>query len=253
MKTDKTYITLSLIAVLLINANTASADIKADTDTILDWTERTFPADLPSHQPTKEFNNWLYREYLKTDLYTGINTLDNGVYYIYGANLRAGGQPIFYNTIANLLPKASLPAPACDGSQLPAGFTMTQNGNQVKVSTNGCIPEPNDDPNYCPQVPSANGISILSTINTTVTITGQTNSDTNTDKLCVKNLLPSSAIPTITLDLCYIVDNKEQRTKGTITAQKVDDCFKTDAVYVSDPITQDVWFNTGEGFLLAPR
>lgn len=245
MKPNKTFVILSLVTAMFTGTHNAVADITADANTILNWAEQTFPLQLPPTQSTLTFNQWIYRNYPGTDYYAGINTQDKGVYYITGAAFRAGGQPIYYDMVANVLVKTT--APACDATQLPAGFTMTQNGNQVTVSTVGCIPQPADDPNFCPQAAAANGASVLNTMNKTVTTAGQSTPVTGSVSMCTQNLVATAATPTINLNLCYLVNNVQQKTVGTITTQKVGNCFTTNALWVTDLITQNVWFNNGDG------
>lgn len=255
MNINKTYAMLVLTTTLWANIPNVAADIKTDTETILNWTEQAFPTVLPTHQPTQEFNNWLYREYLSTDLYTGINTLDNGVYYIYGKDLASGKAPVFYKSTSALLGEITgngVPngnkVKACDVSKMPAGHQITQNGNTVKVSTNGCIPEPLETPDYCP--PKAGTISFLSRMN--VTTTTGTDAKPNVITFCTMNASPESIGATIELDVCYIDDAKppvSTKTQGKMEFEQVADCLKTNADYVTDVVNDRFWVNTENGFL----
>lgn len=253
MNINKTYMVLALTTALWTNIHDAVADIQTDAETILNWTEQAFPAALPTHQPTQTLNNWLYREYLSTDLYTGVNTLDNGVYYIYGKDLASGKAPVFFKSTSALLGEITgnggiIDAKACDVSKIPAGHQVTQNGNTVKVSTNGCIPEPLETPDYCPQ--KTGNISFLSHMN--VTTTTGTDAKPNTITFCTMNASPESIGVTVELDVCYNDDAKppvSTKTQGKVEFEQVADCLKTNADYVTDIANDRFWANTGNGFL----
>jgi hypothetical protein len=99
---------LGIAALLATSIQGVSADIKSDADTILNWAEKTFPTLLPPTQPTQSLDTWLFRAYLSTDFYTGINSRDNGVYYITGDALRKGGNPIYFDSVSNALKQATV-------------------------------------------------------------------------------------------------------------------------------------------------
>lgn len=251
MNMNKTYAAVVFIAALGGNTHNAVADIKADAETIFNWTEKTFPAVLPSHQPTQATSNWLYREYLSTDIYTGININDNGVYYIYGKDLAAGKAPVFYKPTSALLSEiGGNKSTACDASKIPAGHQIVETGNTVKISTNGCIAEPLETPEYCPQ--NTGTISFLTRMNTSVTI-GTTTPTPNTIVFCTMNAAPNAIGKTVELDVCYNDDAqppRSTRTQGKLEFEQVADCLKTEATYVIDSASERFWIRTDEGDFL---
>ncbi|NOT86365.1 MAG: hypothetical protein HOP02_16635 [Methylococcaceae bacterium] len=249
----KTVLTLSFAVAFLANVNGALADIKTDSETILNWAEQKYPDALPTHQPTKTESQWLYRFYLNTNLYTGINTQNNNVYYITGEALKAGKDPVLFDSIPNALKLATPSAgKACDASKLPAGHTATQIGNVLKITTNGCIPEPLDDLDYCPPKAIENGISLKTTQEVTVTVDNIAEPPIKVIS-CTKNVSPDAATPTIELDVCYsdttMTPPVNAKTQGKIVYEQVADCLNTDATTVTDIFNDEFWFNPGDGFV----
>lgn len=79
----------------------ASADIAKDTEALLDWAENTFPQYFPNHEKTQSSDPWLYRYYLETGVYAGVNLNDNGV-YVFGGPWGIAS-PTYINTLSSLL------------------------------------------------------------------------------------------------------------------------------------------------------
>ncbi|MFI3136028.1 MAG: hypothetical protein QX197_04550 [Methylococcaceae bacterium] len=90
-------------ATILFHAGSATADIKADADRILDWGEATLPTLMSPHQPTNQFDKYWYRAYGNNDFYTAVNSQDNGVYYGSIAAFLNGVKPTFYKSVADAL------------------------------------------------------------------------------------------------------------------------------------------------------
>lgn len=224
---------------LLISVNNAMADIKTDADSIFNWGEGVLPALMSSHQPTQQFDKYWYRAYAATDFYAAINAEDNRVYYGSIAAFLNGVKPTFYKSVADTLADVAASKPtsgtSCDISKLPAGYKVTQTGDTVKMVTDGCIPEPKTTPDYCPQFAKENGISKKSTMTLSSASVG------GTLIMCVKNAAPDN-IRVIELDICYSTGRyANQRLQSKIVSEEVADCFKTDAVGVSDAFTGEVW------------
>lgn len=249
------YKLLPLAIILLAQANPCVADITSDAEIILNWAEKTYPDLLPSKETTKKAEPYLYRNYISTDLYVGVNKQDSNVYYIGGAALSRGGAPILFDSVANVLKQAA-PATtsnaACDATTLPAGVTVTQSGNVIKIATNGCIPEPkNTNNNFCTSNATGN-VSVKATL----TFETITNGVSETGKFvgCTSNATGANISARVESDLCYIkgAPPVTTQTKGTQVYERVDDCFKTDAQVVNDLLTNEAYFNSGSGFVKVP-
>jgi hypothetical protein len=127
---------------------------------------------------------------------------------------------------------------ACNISKMPPGFKVTQTGSAVKVSTDGCIPEPQGTPDYCPQLAKENGVSRKMTMT----------SSGKTFVSCVKNASPN-ALRTVDLDVCYSTgSNANKRVQGNISYEEVADCLTTDALMVKDLFTGESWVKVGGVF-----
>lgn len=196
MSMHKKRLVIACAIALTGHLNAAVADIATDANTLLNWGEINYPNILTESSDTQRIDGWYYRYYTKSKAYVGINSMDNGVYILYG---QPGDKPTYVDSLANLLarmapvPVSPTPAPlaeptptptpliidtplpppiivdksevACDSATAPQGVSYTQNGSNITISTNGqCIATPKTD--MCiPTINSASGISVLKQLN----------------------------------------------------------------------------------------
>lgn len=273
--------TLCLIS-LLSSHNLVSAATTAQLTTLFSWAESTFPLYFPEPQTTQEVDPWTFNLY-STGIYIAEN---NGEIYVYGG-VFGTVSPTYVDTLDNLLALIASTggdgsAAACDTTSIPEGMSVTQDGNTVNVSTNGqCIAMPeNQTGNFCapPVQPTATGISVLSTTNTTsfqttgltIDIQGIPNPlDTIQSSLssttCTINVPAEDANFVVNSDICFDVTDQYSGLSdlpgvgitinppvtlaytGTTTGQVVANCFATDATVVSDAVTGETWVRGADG------
>ena len=273
---------------LLCNTHSVLADTASDTETLLNWAEKTYPKIFQSHQATQNIEPWLYRYYPESGIYAGVNKNDNSVYVLGGP---WGNNPTVIDTLASLINEinnsgGSGGIAACDTANVLAGVTYSQSGNVVTVTTNGhCVAAPDlTNTNLCqvPQQTTASGISLLSS--NTITASSIAGISTSIPGLpnpfqaivdaaanvkhCTMNAPAETANLVVNSDLCLdittaitgaigslpidgivITPPVNYFTKGTYTSQSVPDCFETDATTISDALTGEVWINQGGGFV----
>lgn len=280
MKLSKTYLALSA-ALFVLNFPHAMADFNADVEIILNWGEKTFPQYLPVHDETKTLDIWRYRYYKATNLYVGANTQDNGIYVLSGA---PGAQPGRFGLVADVLKTINNSASqACDQTQLPPGFSYSQSGNVVNVTTNGqCVVAPKKP--ICTPTGTANGLSVLSTANITkYELHGITFNDPKLKDFiepeiqkatkvqsCIINAPETYVSQQINLDLCLDVTDQLSSFEAmlaniatvtkpvtmtlqgnvinetTVNGQAVD-CFTSTASNIVNALTKEVWIKDADG------
>ena len=87
---------LSVCTVTLFSSiNFVSADMVSDTEKLFNWAESAYPQFFPGHQTTQSIEPWLYRYYADTQIYTGVNKNDIGVYLLGGP---WGNNPAFIDS-----------------------------------------------------------------------------------------------------------------------------------------------------------
>ncbi|MEK7708812.1 MAG: hypothetical protein AAB376_03525 [Pseudomonadota bacterium] len=271
---------------LFFNTHSALADTASDTETLLNWAEKTYPAIFPSHQATQNIEPWLFRYYPEFGIYAGVNKNDNSVYVLGGP---WGDNPTVIDTLASLINEidnsgGSGGIAACDTTNVLAGVTYSQSGNVVTVTSNGqCVTAPAlTNTNLCqvPKQTTASGISLLSSNTITassivgISIPGMPSlfqdiiNEAASVKHCTMNAPAATANLVVNSDLCLdittaitgaigslpidgivITPPVNYFTKGTYTSQSVPDCFETDATTISDALTGEVWINQGGSFV----
>lgn len=282
----KQLISSACALVLLGNIQIASADLASDAEALLNWAENTYPELFPSPRATQSLEPWLYRFYPETNTYAGVNKNDNGVYVMGGP---WGDNPTYIDNLPNLISfinnsGGNSNIPACNTANAPAGFSYSQSGNVVTITTNGqCIEIPNTTTNFCetPVQPTQTGISVLSTSNVTsaewqgITFNQSLPIDplaslTGTSKYCTINAPAEQINLVVNSDICMDMTKQLEgsfadliasgfatvtppitfATKSTHSGQTVSDCFATDADSIYDAFTQDVWIKQeGGGFV----
>lgn len=293
----KKKLVLACTLIMLTNVKGAFADTAADAETILNWAETTYPEFLTNHEVTKTYQQWLFRYYAKTDLYIGINTQDNRVYSLFGSpnaavvNLgsvdgflqqatASAVAPTVNEPVVDVPVTVAEPAPACDQSYTPAGLSYAQNGNAMRVTTNGqCVAFPMVD--MClPTTPVAGGLSVLKRMNiqsyelkgisfaipsVAQTLDPQIKNAANI-KTCVKNAPQNFAAMGVSVDGCFDVTDRVKdfpsikglitvtppvgiQLQGDINTEVVADCFSTDALIVTDAVTHEIWDNKNGRFI----
>ncbi len=273
---------------LLINTHSAFSGIASDTETILNWSEKTYPELFPSHQATQSIEPWLFRYYPESGIYAGVNQNENAIYVLGGV---LGSNPTFIDNLSNLINQIGNSGgdgniAACETTNTPAGIVYSQSGNVISVSSNGqCIIAPElSNTNICkvPQQTAASGISVLSSNTVTSSkIEGLTTSTpglpnpvqtivdaTANVKHCTINATTEAASLVVNSDLCFDITSAitpllasfplegivvtppiKYSATGTNTSQIVADCFATDATTISDAFSGETWINQNGSFV----
>lgn len=270
--------------VLLANIHVASADLASDTEALLNWAENTYPQFFPGRRATQSLEPWLYRFYPEANTYAGVNKNDNGVYVLGGP---WGDNPTFIDTLPSLINHITNTGgnsniTACNTANVPAGFSYSQSGNVVTVTTNGqCIEIPTST-NYCetPAQPAQTGISVLSTSNVTSSLwNGITfnlslpinplEAFTGSTKHCTINAPAEQINLVVNTDICLDMTTQLEgslteliaqgivtvnppitlATKSTYSSQSVPDCFATDAESIYDAFTRETWIKQNGTFV----
>ncbi len=273
---------------LLINTHSAFSGIASDTETILNWSEKTYPELFPSHQATQSIEPWLFRYYPESGIYAGVNQNENAIYVLGGV---WGSNPTFIDNLSNLINQIGNSGgdgniAACETTNTPAGIVYSQSGNVISVSSNGqCIIAPElTNTNICkiPQQKAASGISVLSSNTVTSSkIEGLTTSTpglpnpvqtivdaTANVKHCTINATTEAASLVVNSDLCFDITSAitpllasfplegivvtppiKYSATGTNTSQIVADCFATDATTISDAFSGETWINQNGSFV----
>jgi hypothetical protein len=273
----KTFLTSACTLALLGSFSSAFADINSDAERLLNWAEITYPTIFTTRKTTLRQGPWIYRNYSEVGILAGVNTSDNKVYVMGGP---WGNTPTVVGPLTTLMARVdgtTSPPPSssqiCDAASVPAGMSVTQNGNVITVTTNGnCIVPPTDQ-NYCefdlPEQPQVTNIHVLTTgVTSSVSLTGITSTFPGlldqfqqsglNFKTCVINApTESTANLTINTNVCYDISAQigaipsnpfltitppvRQTVVATATTTRVSDCFATTADSVTDLVTKDVW------------
>lgn len=278
---QKRQLILSICAlVFLVNTNLAFSETVSDTETLLNWAEKTFHELFPSNQATQNIEPFLFRHYPETGISVGVNQNDNDVYGLGGI---WGNNPTFIDSLPNLLGQIANSGgngdiAACDTTNSPAGIAYSQSGDVVSITTNGqCISVPDlNTTSICqmPQQTTASNISMLSSNTVTssrmegieTTIPGLPNpfqaivDATASIKHCTLNAVSETVSLVVNSDLCFDITTALSALlsdftvegisvtppvnyffKGTNVSQTVADCFATDATTISDAFTGEAW------------
>lgn len=272
----KTLLTSACTLALLGSFSFAFADINSDAERLFTWAEANYPSIFTTRKPTLRQGPWIYRNYSEVGILAGINTGDNKVYVMGGP---WGNTPTAIGPLTTLMARVdgtTNPPPTssqiCDASAVPAGINVSQNGNVITVTTNGCIVAPTDQ-NYCefdlPDKPQVTNMHVLTTgVVNSISLTGITSTFPGlldqfqqsglNFKACVINAPTESAVNlTINSNVCYDISAQmgaipsnpfltitppvRQSVIATATTTRVADCFATTADSVTDLVTNDIW------------
>ncbi|SDH13770.1 hypothetical protein [Nitrosomonas sp. Nm132] len=266
---------------LLGGTHFALADTVSDTETLLNWAEKTYPQFFPSHQTTQSIEPWLFRHYPEANIYAGVNKHENNAYVMGGP---WGNEPTLIDTLPNIINHIADTGgnggiAACNTANVPAGLVFTQKDNIVNVTTNGeCIEIPSNT-NFCetPKQSAETGISVLSASSVATTAWSgitlsipfdpstfsasnvkhctihapaeQANLIVNTD-ICMDmtKQLESQLMPLIAQGLATVTPPITLTTQSTFQSQQVADCFATDATTIYNAVTQEMWIKGDGGF-----
>ena len=282
MKFSIKYWLVTISAFLVLgHVPMVSADLNSDTEKLLNWAETTYPNYFPTHQITQSIDPWLFRYYPDSKIYAGVNKTNNDVYVLGGP---WGDTPARIASLAELM--AQVPVDpgndtACDTTSVPQGMAYSQNGNVINITTNGCIPLP-ENSNVCetPQQPAATGISVLTTMTTNAppAFAGITISDPSiaqafqpmlsaftSSKHCVVHVPAESANLVVNTNVCFDMTSALQDLAGvpgvtitppvtmalnnTTSSVTVPDCFATDASTIYNAVTNETWINQNGTFV----
>lgn len=281
----KQLISSACALILVGNIQIASADLVTDTETLLNWAENTYPQFFPSRRATQSLEPWLYRYYPETNTYAGVNRDDNGVYVMGGS---WGDSPTYIDNLPSMIGLINNSGgngsiPACNTANAPTGFSYSQSGNVVTITTNGqCIKVPNVATNFCetPAQPTQTGVSVLTTSAVTsaewrgITFSSSFPTDplasmTGTFKQCTINAPAEQTNLVVNSDTCMDMTEELEASfaslieagyatvtppitfasKSTYSSQAVADCFATDADSIYDAFTQQVWIKQNGQFV----
>ena len=286
MKNKFRHLILSLCTVfLLVAISPVSAQQSQSAETLFGLAETNFPQFFPNPQTTMIITPWTYRFYPSTGIYLGVN--DDGNVYVLGGQFGADiNNPTFVGTLSGLIAQLTPSGggdntAACDVSDIPEGMNISQSGNTVNITTDGCIMLPEDQNNFCetPMQSTATGISILSTnVVKTFEATGitidsmglpinpiQSIQESFNSASCTINAPTGQENFTVNSDICFDATNQFSGLAaipgsgvtitppvnityaGTSTSQVVSDCFSTDAAVVNDAFSGEVWVRGADG------
>ena len=174
-------------------------------------------------------------------------------------------------------------AAACSSAAVPAGMNYSVNGNNITVSTTGCITLPTAGMCVPPAPTQATGINILQTSTAgnaslsglTFNIPGGSNPFGDIGaayaggKACLQNAPEGMSNWNINYNVCYDITSQvapalaavpagmvtvaNQITiaaNGTTTMQTVADCFSTGADSITDALTGEIWAKQANGSYL---
>ncbi|MBK7352766.1 MAG: hypothetical protein IPI97_07645 [Nitrosomonas sp.] len=287
MKYQAKRLVLSFCAISLLSSSyTALADTASDTETLLNWAEKTFPHFFPSKQATHSTEPWLYRFYPETGIYAGVNKDDINVYTLGGP---WGSNPTLIDSLSSLIAQINNSGgngniASCDTTNTIPGITYSQSGNVITVTSNGqCVTAPDQNAtNLCPipKQTTPTGVSILSTNTVTRSnISGITASipglldpflslisTSSNAKHCTRNAPNENTNIIVNSDLCFDITAQLSdligaidgitvsppitlSTAGTYTSQVVPDCFSTDATTITDAVTGEFWVKENGSFV----
>ena len=123
---------LCALLFLMLASGAARADFLEDANTIFDWAEQEYPAQLsPPNAPTQARGPWTYRYYADTRTYVGIDDGGN-VYFLNGRF----GEPVFVDTMDNLLAQIGA-GPGGPGAGGCANLPLVAAGTEVSYSLDG--------------------------------------------------------------------------------------------------------------------
>lgn len=285
--THNKYLILSSCLFSLATAAThAVADLNSDAEIILNAAAGIFGASEPpdtTHSINFENADWLYRQY-RNNILVGIKIQQQEVWWYQDGKLN-----LFKNvadTLSFLNPQQSDSSggDACDVAKLPAGISYSQEGNHVKITSNGnCLALPKTS--ICvPPKPTATGISVLSQNEVkTFTLEGIQWADPQLEvaftpmikdainaKTCLINAPQSYAEQIVETDLCFNVTNElnelsalqglltitppvNMRMLSNVANSTVADCFATDALIITDAFNNKSWVKENGNFVEVPQ
>ncbi|MBX3639653.1 MAG: hypothetical protein KF888_03940 [Nitrosomonas sp.] len=286
-KCMKSFISTAGFLGLLLSFSPAISATTSQIETLFNWAENTFPELFPDPQITQMVDPWAFRHYPATGIYAGVK---NDEVFVLGGPWGTDN-PTFIDTLPNLLTQiegtgGNGSVPACnDTSAIPQGMIVTQSGNVVTITTNGCIKIPDtESTNFCePPTPlQPTGISILSTNNvnplqtTGITISLPPDSPLNplsaftqNSSSCIINAQEELTELIVNSNICFDMTDQYSSLSGlpgitisppvtitTVTSsvnQRVADCFATKAAFITDIYTGESWVNTNGNFVPIPN
>lgn len=237
-----------------------SADINSDSNEVLNLAEQVYSNFFPSSQQNQTADPWIYRFYPTTKIYLGINKNEGKVYLLGGEF--GDKRPTEVNTVAatlsHLKAKSSSASGAangdfCEASALPKGFNFSQTGNDVFLSTDGCINVNSANvQNFCTIRPDRDssgaavetGISALISIKISSMEAGGFSlpaaiiPKTST---CLINAPKQISEITVHSDLCIIAETQTVKVVSSSTTEIIGDCFSSDAQSITNPVTKETW------------
>ena len=151
IRTLKTF-NFYLAALLIGISSSASAALSdREINLIFDWAQEVYPEYFPSDRPTLVSSPWRYRHWPETGVYAGER--DNEIYVLGGPwgddapYLHRLPPPIFLTQARNA--QGNDQVTGCDEAAIPNGFSITQSGNSVSITTNGVCVAMEQNTNFC--------------------------------------------------------------------------------------------------------
>ena len=259
----------------------AQATFVDDCNTILNAAQQSFADIFPGNPPNQFFGPWCYRTY-QGELLAGITSGDSnfpaGVYVLGGF---FGNTPTFIGSVSEVFALLGLPTNSggrssqeaiCDNSNNEtSGIVQTQEGNKVKITTNGKCIKPPENNSFCEVTPVTDdngglvetGIHALTTTTIdNVLFTGSPGIpefsdpldsivDSLATKTCIIHAPEQISDFEVETDICMDLTDQigiitgvtapvTLKFKGLSTVEIVNDCFQTDAETVTNLVTQKV-------------
>jgi cytochrome c551/c552 len=251
----------------------AFAQSNSDVEKIFNWAENNFPRHFRDHQMTLTAGAWQYRFYPSANVYIGVR--DEQV-FVLGSRFGSADNPVFVDTVSGLLTQIENDpgVPSCKNPK--NGFTATQSGNVINITSNGqCLSVPDD---IC-EIPTPGGEKTEKSVmhKTTMTATQYSGIEfdspaasaildlfnaTKSNKLCTVNT-PEDSVKLVThTDICQDVTPALQALSlpgitvtppvmlqytTTTKNRLVFDCFKTDADVIFDLSSWESWTRQVDG------
>ncbi len=277
MKKSFTALIFCFALISLISSQSAIAVSLQQADELFDAAELTFP-DLfsPSGLPTLSFlpDYPQYRGPYSNGTFMAIGPDDS----VYVAGGSFGFPPTFVGSYSDLAVQilgqsGNDDNTICNTDDLPEGINYSQNGNEITVTTDGCIVIPMDQglcdsPDTDSTDPQVTGISVLTETNILESaLSGLTsnnpmfldtfNNIADDTSACIINAAPEYAPSTINTDVCFdFTDLAAQLAsipdvtvtppvtlmlQSTSINSVVDDCFATGAPIITDNVSGNIW------------
>ncbi len=281
----KIVILLFSLMGLVASQSAAAVVTSQQAEELFDAAEDVFPEFFsPSGLPTLSFlpDYPYYRGPYDDGTFMAIG--DDDVVYVAGGSF--GFPPVAvgtYSSVSTLLLGSSSGGdnPVCDTDDLPDGINYSQEGNEITVTTDGCIVLPTDQ-GLCDSPDTGSQTTGVSVLSETDLISFELKGITSSNSLfldafsiagessfCTINADENYAPSTINVDVCFDITDLAsqlasapgvmvnppvtQEVESTTVNSEVSDCFDTGADIINDNVSGDSWILQPNGsYLMLP-